>query len=256
MDPLWVCLAAGAVAFASVLPLSGEAHATVLSLLGVHGAEVDRATAASHGAAALVLAWVGRASSRPDGSDAPPSSRARARPAYFWISLLVGLVGAEALRALSAGSRSSPLTLGVGVLSTAAMLWSIRVAPRLERGRPIARDVLIASATLALSGLPGAAPLGAALAALAWTGRRGAGAVRPAMLLAAPFELRAAWAAWVEAPGSPATPTLALALACAVPAAWLGASMLLARPDRWMRSAPGYLALLGAALLVLAHSLG
>ncbi len=69
------------------------------------------------------------------------------------------------------------------------------------------------------------------------------------MLVAAPFELRAAWDAWTAATVRASLPELALAGALALGAAWIGLRTVRIRAERATGFAIPYLSIFGAALL-------
>jgi hypothetical protein len=234
--PAWLFVAVAVAAFASGAPLSGEAHQTAAEVLGVEHAASSRLFAAAHLAAAVALAAAG-------------ISARRQTPV---LSTIFGLVGAEVFHLLSAAVRSSALTVGVGVLATAAMLTSIRVAPRTVGQRAPLREAILGSATLSLAGVPGASPLACALASRAWTASRAP--IEAAALVAAPFELRAAWSAWASTDAVASGTELALALAVAFVAALLGSRGLRLGAERLVGLSVPWLCVLGASLLAYAWS--
>ena len=229
---LWIAVALSA--FASGAPLSGDAHQMAAEVLGIDEAGTSPLFAVTHIAAALALASVGYP----------------ARRQVPVIATILGLAGAEAFQLLSAAVRGSALTVGVGVLANAAMLASTRVAPgTIARGSAL-RDGLLGSATLALSGAPGASPPACALASRAWSGAR-----RPlesAALVAIPFELRAAWSAWARADVPCSGGELAAACALSLPAAWVGARGRRLGLERLVTLAVPWLCVVGASLLAYA----
>lgn len=230
----WLLVAVALSAFASGAPLSGEAHRTAAEVLGVDQAGTSPLFALAHLAAAVALASVGYP----------------ARRQVPWIATILGLAGAEAFHLLSAAVQGSALTVGVGVLATAAMLASTRVAPVSIARRSALRDGLLGSATLALAGAPGASPFACAIASRAWTGAR-----RPlesAALVAIPFELRAAWSTWARADLPASGGELAAAGALSLAAAWLGARGLRLGLDRLVTRAVPWLCVVGASLLAYA----
>jgi len=214
---------------AAGMPMAGEAHRAAAEILGISAG--SQLAAAPHLAACVVMVAAGL-------------KGARAVP---WAPLVVGLAGAEGFRWLSGAVRASALTVGVGVLATAAMLLAMRFAPRASARPSAARDAAIAAATLSLAGLPGASPIACALVARAWTGRRTP--LESAVLAAAPFELRAAWDAWTAATVRASVPELALAGALALGAAWIGLRTVRIRTERSIAFAIPYLSIFGAALL-------
>ncbi len=235
--PPWVFLAIAWCAGAAAAPLSGEAHQVTASQVLGAAAVGGAFGALPHVAAAFALGFFGRAAWR----ELTP------------VPLVIGLAGAEGLRFLSADVRTSVLTVSVGVLGTAAMLATLRVAPRSLAPRSGLRDNTVVATTLALAGVPGASPVACALAARAWSGRRVSAPA--AALWAVPFELRSAWASGPLALPVANLAEVALAASLALLGAAAGAGLLRLGPERVARLAVPYLGVLGAALLAYAWSL-
>ncbi len=224
----------GWIAFASTGPLSGEAHAAAAATFAPGAYGLGRAAWLSHGASALALLWVGRRAAR----GAPLAA------------LALGLACAEVFRLLSGELRAAPVTVGAGLLGTAAMLASLPAAPRSPRPEAPARDAVLAGLVLSLSGLPGASPVASAAVALAWTGRPVM--LDAAALLSAPFAARAAFAAWPGLPEASERLSWGLAGAAAAAGAWLAVRWLARGVERAARLAIPYVVLLASAFLAFA----
>lgn len=244
-------LLAPLVALSSVLPISSGAHAVIVEpWVGRSGASAM--TSLGHLVAFLALAFGARHVAARALEDLRRGRRGPTSLALP-IGLMLGLAGAELLGGMTQLVRSSPLSVGLGLAMTATMLATVGVAPdSAARARGL-RPSLIVGALLSLSGLPAGSAIASAIVALRWTGRPLRASVPLAMALAAPFELRAAVGLADLAPAVDLVP-LAVATACSVVAAALGAWLLTHDARRVVRTAGLYLAILAVAELGYAFS--
>jgi undecaprenyl pyrophosphate phosphatase UppP len=249
------------------LPLSGPAHA-LLARLWLTPPPEHRALeplVLLAVAAAMAFAVRGRL-----GSVVGEGLRAIARPGLLRSSSAAREAGLVALAALtSAGAAAlvrsgvegwleAPSAVGLGLLSTAALLVTSRFAPRADVSLPSARAALLVGAAHGLSIGPGGSPLATGIVALVWLGVRRDRAVEIALeitmisLVVEFFRTAGPRGLFGAAAGPAILVTVVAFLTASVAASWLR--------DRSAERSPAVFALwlapLGLAAIAYARALG
>jgi undecaprenyl-diphosphatase len=249
------------VAVTEVLPLSGRAHASLVGV--VVDAPVDAPSrAAAHLAAAIALVVFARRRIGPalgDGLSALVRPRRAAeargaREAFGWsVATAIGVPSALFFAKIGESIAEAPLAIGVGLLSTGAMLASTSAAGRSGDDGLTPRRAIVAGLCQALSAFAGGSALAAALAALSWTGVRARRAAETAAALTFPHELALAAMALREPSATSRIaerplPFVAAAVGALV-AGVLGTARLVRVTERRLPAMGAYLLVLGAGMV-------
>lgn len=249
------------------LPLSGRGHLALLTALESDELDALFVPAASVGIAlGLAIASFGRwfaiAAGTAELVTQPGryrSSDAAREAASAWVALAIGVAGAIWIKHASADLARSPLAEGVGMLATALMLSSTLVAPGRTKPRLRMDQALAVGLCQSFAALPGGSYVGAAFAALVWTGSSRVRACDLAIALAAPQAIVDALSALgasgalgrlAERPGA----TALLAFACA--ASTLAGTALFRRlADKRVAHLAGFTLVVGSSLAIYAWAL-